>query len=209
MKLAKPKSITSESNASVIDVQAIGLLDGPQYERRRAAQIDRAPARGERPSAANGDMVTVVEKSLPEKNLAFPVRQRIDSLWKRFLPSDDEAVRARCAGTGRKFAVSTVTAVSVATSVHCDQNDTFVSERKRKNSNKRCNNFVVKDSVTKHRKQRGRTLNWAVHVACPCVWRMGLFCGKHGDAKIQARPTLTPLGTKRKSENSGCSVGVK
>ena len=31
---------------------------------RRAAQIDRAPARGERPSAANGDTVAVVRKNL-------------------------------------------------------------------------------------------------------------------------------------------------
>ena len=207
--LAKPKSIMSESKASVIDMQAVGLLDGPQYERRRAAQIDRAPARGERPSAANGDMVTVVRKSLPEKNLAFPLRRRIDSLCKRFLPSGDESVRAECAGAGRKFAVSAVIAVSVATSVQCVQNDTVVSERKRRSSNGRCNNFVVKDSVAKHRKQRDKKLDWAVHVVCPCVWRMRLFLytldkpGKNGDAKIQARPTLTTLGTRRKSENSG------
>ena len=62
--MAKTKSFTSESKASVIDMQAVGVLDGPQYERRRAAHIDRPPARGERPSAANGDMVTVVTKKI-------------------------------------------------------------------------------------------------------------------------------------------------
>ena len=168
---------------------------GPQYERRRAAQIDRAPARRKRPSAANGDTVTVVrKKSLPEKNLAFPVRQRIDSLWKCFLPSDDETVRVECADAGKKFAVSAVPAVSIATSVQCDQNDTVVSERKRRSSNKRCNNFVVKDSVTKHRKQRDKKLNWAEHVVCPCVWRMPLFCTPlHKPGKKRRRKdTSTP-----------------
>ena len=104
------------------------------------------------------------------------MRQRIDSLWKRFLPSDDETVRAECAGAGKKFAVSAVIAVSVATSVQLFQNDTVVNERKRRSSNNRCNNSVVKDSVTKHRKQLDKKLNWAVHVVCPCVWRMRLFC---------------------------------
>ena len=104
------------------------------------------------------------------------MRQRIDSLWKCFLPSDDETARVECAGAGKKFAVSAVIAVSFATSVQCVQNDTDVSERKRRSSNKRCNNFVVKDSVTKHRKQRDKKLNWAQHVVCPCVWRLLLFC---------------------------------
>ena len=184
---------------------------GPQYERRHAAKIDRAPARRKRPSAANGDTVTVVrKKSLPEKNLAFPVRQRIDSLWKCFLPSDDETVRVECAGAGKKFAVSAVTAVRIATSVQCMQNDTVVSERKRRSSNKRCNNFVVKGlshqtpKTTGQEIELGRARGVSLRVEDALVlYTSAQARKKKGDAKIQARPTLTPVGTRRRSEHSG------
>ena len=102
------------------------------------------PGEGSDPPLQTAIRLRLSEKSLTEKNLAFLGRQRIDSLWKCFLPSDDETVRAECAGAGKKLAVSAVIAVSIATSV---------SERKRRSSNKCCNNFVVKDSYTKHRKQ--------------------------------------------------------
>ena len=88
---------------------------------------------------------------------------------------DRLTVEAFHPGAGRKCALSAVIAVSVATAVPCVQCDTLLRAPKLKSSNKRCNNFVVEDSVTKHRKQRDKTFNWAVHVVCRCVWRMRLF----------------------------------
>ena len=72
-------------------------------------------------------------------------------------------------GAGRKFALSAVIAVSVATAVQRVQCDTLLSATKLRSSNKRCNNFVVEDSVAEHRKQRDKKLNWAVHGVCRCV----------------------------------------
>ena len=121
-------------------------------------------------------MVTVVSKIFAREESCVPSEAEDRLSVEAFPPTRRrKCASAECAGAGRTFTVSAVIAVSVATSVQCVQNDNVVSERKRKSSNKRCNTFLVKDSVTKHRKQRDKKLNWAVQVVCPYVWRMRLF----------------------------------
>ena len=171
------------------------------------------PSEGERPSAVNID--TLFSKHNSKDLIRILHRDRkVQSQSGTSLSHEADGrqiVEAFHPGAGRKFAL----AVSVATAVQCVQCDTLFSAPTLRNSNKRCNNFVVEDSVAEHRKQRDKKLNWAVHVVCRCVWRMRLFCTpldkpeKNGEAKIQARSPLTPLGTRRQSENSGWSVGMK
>ena len=165
-------------------MQAVCLLNGPLCERRRSAQTDRvttrrgATFRCERSNTLfskhnSKDLITILHRyrkvqsqsgtCLEAKTLSHEGEDRITV----------EAFHPRA---GRKFALSAVTAVSVATAEQCVQCDTLFSAPKMRSSNKRCNNFVVEDSVAKHRKQRDKKLNWAVHVVCRCVWRMRLFC---------------------------------
>ena len=161
-----------------------------------------------RPSAANGEMVTVVTKIFTGEESCVPSEAEDRLIVEAFLPIRRR--QCRVCRVGRTFAVSAVIAVSVATSVQCVQNDTVVSERKRKSSNKRCTNFVVKDSVIEHRKtmgleiELGRACGVSTRVEDALVlYTSGQAQKKNGDAKIQARPTMTPLGTKRKPEHSG------
>ena len=183
-KLANPKSITSESKAYVVVMQAVCLLNGPLCERRRSAQTDRvttrrgATFRCERRHPVLQAQLEGLDQDPPQIQ-ERPITEW-DMHWDRKKLSheaeDRLTVEAFHPGAGRKFALSAVIAVSVATAVQCVRCGTLFSAPKLRSSNKRCNNLVVEDSVAKHRKQRDKKLNWAVHVVCRCVWRMRLFC---------------------------------
>ena len=184
----------SESKVSVIDMQAVGLLDGPQYERRRAAQIDRAAARGGRvPPLRTAIWLRLSEtnKSLLEQNLAFPERQRIDSLWKRFIP----IIRPNCACRVRRgwqevrsvrcHSRQRCNICAMCSARHCCQR-TEDEELEQALQQLRCQALNHTQKTTGQEIYLGRACGVSLLVEDALVWNTSGQARKNGEAKIQA-----------------------